>query len=117
MQISTTGVSEGYKELKEVFHLVFIGAAHFDRGAVIQGQVKLTVHVRADLNHAVQVDDGAAVHPLETGRVQLLLQLLHGDTHHVGCAVGVNTHVIAGGIDPVDSLHGDQGGFAAILDG
>ena len=58
--------NQGYKTLKKVLNLFFIGTAHLHRSAIGQNQVVLTIHVRTDLSNHVEVNDGASMYPLKS---------------------------------------------------
>ncbi len=53
---------------------------------------------------------------LEDGRIKLSFQILHSDPHDMGFIVGMDAHVIARRINPVDVPGQYERGFRTILD-
>ena len=81
--------------------------------AAVEREELLAVEVRPHRHHARDVDQGRAVHAREMPRIEPVLELAHGGAQHVGLAVGVDAHVVAGGIDPADAVQVHAHGAAA----
>ena len=72
--------------------------------------------MRADFNHTLEVNNRAAMHPLKCRRIELRLKIFHGDSHHVGTIISMNTHIITGRIYPVDVFGFNKGCFTTVFD-
>src|SRR5450631_4566471 len=53
---------------------------------------------------------------LEEARIENVLELFHGAAQDVRLTARVNTHVVAGGVDPLDRCDGNAHDLAALTD-
>jgi selenide,water dikinase len=95
---------------------VLVAAAHLELRTTLQMQQILAIIERLGAGDQFVVDDCRAVHAQKNRRVEHTLELFHGDAHDVGLAGGVDAHVVAGGINPLDLRDPDKLDIAAILD-
>src|SRR5436853_246370 len=101
---------------QEILDLVAIGARELELVPALEREEVLAVHVRAQALHQAQVDDGRAVHALKQPRIEDLLELLHGAAQDVRVARGVDAHVVAGGVNPLDRRHRHAHRLASLPD-
>src|SRR6516164_3012192 len=102
---------------EEILDLVAIGARELELVTALEREEVLAIHVRAQTPHQAQVDDGRAMDALEELRIEDLLELLHRAAQDVGIPTGVDAHVIAGGVHPLNRCHRHAHGLAALADG
>ncbi len=103
--------------MHEAGHHVAIGAAPPSPAAPgAEHQEAFAIGVRLDLPDQVEIDDGRAVDALETARIEALLEVLHRLAQDQRVVAGIDAHVIAGGVDPLDRVDVDAEDLAAILD-
>ena len=95
---------------------VAIAAADLDLRARIEHQEAFAIGVRLDLPDEVEIDDGRAVDPLEPPRVEPLFEVLHRLAQDQRIVAGLDAHVIAGGVDPLDRVDLDAENLALVLD-
>src|SRR6188768_3135001 len=70
----------------------------------VEGHEVLAVQVAAELGHALEIDYRGAVDALEARRVEALLELAHGGAQDMRVLGRVHAHVVAGGVDPQDTV-------------
>ncbi len=99
-----------------MLHFFFVGAAHFNHGAIVENQVEFTIHVGTYLHHTIKINNGAAMHTLKVSWVQLRLKIFHGNAHDVRLVICMDAHVVACGIYPIDINSGNECRLPAILD-
>lgn len=91
-------------------------SAYLDALIVIEPQEILALEVRNYLFDTVQVNNGRAVYAFKNGPVKYRQQAFHRAAHDVRFAFGMNTHVVAGRIDPGDTVYFDQFDRIAVPD-
>ena len=69
-----------------------------------------------DLGHAVEIDDGAAVHTLESQRQQALVDACHCFSQRIHTIADVQVDVVAARFDPVDLVDAHEKLAAEFLD-
>src|SRR5205085_8221670 len=70
----------------------------------IEHQEAFAVGVRLHLPDKVEVDDGGAVHALEAARVEPLFEVLHRFAQDQGVVAGLDAHIVACRVDPLDRV-------------
>ena len=68
------------------------------------------------LPHKIQIDDSRAVNPLEPARIETLFEVFHRLAQDERIVSGLDAHVVAGGINPLDSIDVDAEDLPLILD-
>ncbi|VXC79746.1 conserved hypothetical protein [Sphingomonas sp. AX6] len=97
-------------------HHIPITARYLHAGARIEHQEAFAIGVRLHLLDQVEIDDGGAMHALETARVEAFFEILHRLAQDQRVVAGIDAHVIARRIDAFDRIDIDTEDLAAILD-
>jgi hypothetical protein len=94
---------------------IAIQPAQSESRAVAQHHLVIAAARDQQLLDALDVDDARAVDTEEALRPDLLDQSGHGLAHQVDLFAGIDAHVVALGLDPVDRLDVDERHAAAGL--
>src|SRR4029077_17969989 len=80
------------------FQAGLVAARQFEAGPVLQNDYVFSPEKRLQFLDAVDVQDGRAMDPDKTVRIEMGFQLLHGLPQQVPGAAAVNLHVVALGL-------------------
>src|SRR5688500_15087695 len=97
-----TSASRGLRSMDEARDDIPVAAADLHAGARIEHQKAFAVGVRLDLLDQIEIDDGGAVNALETAWIEAFFEILHRLAQDQRVVAGVDAHIIAGGVDPLD---------------
>ena len=72
-----------------------------------EGEKVFAVHVRPKALHQAEIHNRRAMHSLEQLWIENFLELFHCSAQDVSVPAGVDAHVVARGVDPLDRCDGD----------